>query len=146
MLRKFRINEAESKKLYQIFDFGVVKTRKFFFIIWYEVMLMDGKLHNEGDLYKTIKVDGIVFTLKYGFYSETERETGWPIPILPDFLNAPIYTRDGFPLATRIQDSCEHYCAKNEKGDYWCGDCKHFSNPKEDVGICLCEKRRIKRP
>ncbi len=103
---------------------------------------MDGKLHKEGDIYKIIELDGRTFALKYGYYSEHEREKGWPVPIMPDFITEPSFSSGGFPYATRIQDSCEHYRPKNQKGDFWCGDCEYYSNAKEDIGLCLCDKRK----
>lgn len=104
---------------------------------------MDGKLHNEGEVYKTLNVSGREFVIRYGYYSEIERDSGQPIPVMLDFISEPLYTSHGLPFVTRIQDACEHYIAKCGRGDGWCADCKYYSDAREDIGVCLCEKRKI---
>ena len=103
---------------------------------------MDGKMHGEGEIYKILTVAEREFTILYGYYSESEREIGFPTPILPDFTVDPLYTEDGWPFSARIQDACEHYAPTNGNGDGWCADCCYYSDKKEDIGICRCEHRR----
>ncbi len=103
---------------------------------------MDGKKHNEGEIYKTITVSGVEFAILYGYYSESERELGFPIPILPDFEAEPVYASCGRPYVTRIQDACEHYAPKRGVGDNWCADCRHYPDSKSDIGVCQCEQRK----
>ncbi len=97
---------------------------------------------NEGDIYKIINICGIEFVLRYGFYSESERELGEPIPILPNFNETPFFTENGMPLVTCIQDACKHYCPKNGTGDGWCADCIYFPNECDEIGICQSEKNK----
>jgi hypothetical protein len=94
----------------------------------------------DGDLYKTINVFGKRFDLRYGYYEEFERARGEPIPIYPDFRENPVYTEDGHPFVTQMQDLCRHGESKFRDG--CCADCKYYKNGEDLVGICLCEKNR----
>ena len=101
----------------------------------------------EGDIHEVIYVGGHSFTIRYGYYSESERGTTDPIPIYPCFITHPHYTEEGHPLVTRIQDACEHYQTEEESGgDGWCADCVHCLNSHKEIGICQCEHRRIAVP
>lgn len=97
----------------------------------------------EGDVHEAVTVGSHVFTIRYGYYSEQERETTDPIPIYPCFLTTPYYTPEGQPLVTRIQDACEHYDAGSEEGDGWCADCIHCAIAHREIGICQCEHRAV---
>lgn len=105
-------------------------------------MFNDPGLPQEGALYKRITVAGHTFELLYGYYEEYERELCPPVVIFPDLIASPLYCKDGYPLVTQIQDSCEHYTAANGCEDNWCGDCDHFSGEHPEIGICRCEHRR----
>lgn len=99
----------------------------------------------EGDLYKEIEVFGNKFTLRYGYYEEKDRHNPLcrPIPIYPDFRENPIYTKEGTPYATEIQDACEHfksYARRTE--DSTCGECAHYRRGSDWIGVCKCEMRR----
>ena len=94
----------------------------------------------EGDIYSVVNVGGHSFTIRYGYYSETERGVTEPIPIYPCFLTEPHYTEEGYPLVTRIQDPCEYYEAVD--GDGWCADCIHCSSVRDEIGICRCDKKQ----
>lgn len=96
---------------------------------------------NEGDIYKTVTVAGKTFVLRYGYYSDTERD-GEPMPILPDFEKEPHYDEQGNMCVTRIQDSCAHYAPRGESADGWCADCRHYPDEKEDIGVCQCEHNK----
>ena len=98
----------------------------------------------EGDVYKIIELCGKRFELKYGFYEDYERESefGEPIPIYPDFTKAPIYTDDGYPFVTQMQNLCE-YGESRVRNEACCVDCKHFRHGDELIGLCQCEERRI---
>ena len=98
--------------------------------------------HSEGDLYKVITVAGHTFTIRYGYYTEEDRLSGEPTPVFPNFENEPLFSEQGHPLVTRIQDSCLHYRSHDGAGDGWCADCRMFENGQEDIGLCLCEARR----
>lgn len=98
----------------------------------------------EGELYKTVELFGHAFELRYGYYEEFERERGEPIPIYPDFKNSPVYTKEGFPFVTQMQELCEHGTSKFKDG--CCADCEHYHHGEELIGICTNEmnKQKIK--
>ena len=101
----------------------------------------------EGDLYGVVTTFGKSFELRYGYYEECDRQNPLcePIPIYPDFLRTPLYTEDGKPFVTMMQDACPYY-----KGDVkWvedttCGECKYFLRGKEWFGLCRCSKNKRK--
>lgn len=96
----------------------------------------------EGDLYKEVNLFGKTFKLVYGYYEDFERESSdsEPIPIYPDFIKNPLYTEDGIPFVTAMQDICEHYVGIRD-GDS-CAECIHFQKCEELFGLCDCSKRR----
>jgi hypothetical protein len=96
----------------------------------------------EGDLYKIVTVCGKTFELYYGYYDEIEKEGKYtePIPIYPDFIKEPLYTADGYPFVTEMQDSCD--CFLGKKGEDSCLVCRHFEKGDELIGICKCEKKK----
>ncbi len=97
----------------------------------------------EGEMYKRIKIEGRVFDIYYGYYSESERQIWKPTPLFPDFAKCPTYTESGCPFVTAEQDVCEDYTPKQEvSGENWCNDCIFFRLYEEIIGICLCEKRK----
>ncbi len=99
----------------------------------------------EGDIYKVIHIDGYAFELRYGYYEEYERKTGEPVVLYPD-LTRRIYTADGYPIVTAIQEPCSYYKVSNHKT--WnesCVDCIHYSPPGDDIGVCKC-KHNQKNP
>ncbi len=97
----------------------------------------------EGDLHKTVVVEDTVFEIRYGYTSEEERGRWDPVPLYPDFVKIPMFTPDGFPFATVYQDGCRHFREKPlSSGERWCGDCKHFEQCEEYIGICRCAKKQ----
>ena len=98
----------------------------------------------EGDLYKTVCVEGQSFDLYYGYYDDFERESALaePIPIYPDFILAPVYTEDGSPYVTQMQTLCEY--GESEFEDGCCVDCKYFKQGEELIGTCVCENNKRK--
>lgn len=95
--------------------------------------------HREGELYKVIAVHGRSFEIRYGYYEDIDRQHE-PIAIYPDFIKKPIYTDDGIPFATQMQDICEHY--SGNAGEDCCSGCAHFQKSAELLGLCTCETRR----
>lgn len=99
----------------------------------------------EGDLYKEVTVGGKTFRLLYGYYEDYERESRFndPIPIYPDFIKNPLFTDEGIPFVTAMQDICLHYEGKQECDS--CADCIHFQKGEELFGLCGCfeNKRTI---
>ena len=101
--------------------------------------------HKEGDLYKVITTYGKTFELRYGYYEECDRQNPLckPVVIYPDFLKEPVYTEEGMPLVTMMQDACEKYIGKNEKTpDTSCADCQYFQRGEEWFGVCTCQKNK----
>ncbi len=95
----------------------------------------------EGDLYKTVTVFGKSFELRYGYYEEFERRYNEPMPIYPDFLRTPVYTDDGAPFVTQMQDACTHYRGSAVK-DRDCAGCRHYLHGEEFLGICACPENK----
>ena len=102
--------------------------------------------HNEGDLFKRIEVFGAVFDIFYGYYEEYERSNPdiEPMPIYPDFLSRPIFTNDGYPFVTKMQDGCRHYNGKLSKSPE-CAECKYYRQGKDLIGICSLETNKLSR-
>ena len=95
----------------------------------------------EGDVYKIVEIFGRRFELRYGYYEEYERERGEPpIPIYPDFRETPLYTAEGYPFVTQMQELCEHGESGFEDGV--CADCRYYRDGDELIGVCLLEKNR----
>ena len=105
-------------------------------------MLKKDTLPCEGDLYRTITIDEHKFELRYGYYAEFERG-GDPVVIYPNLLKERLYTKEGKMLVSAVQDPCKHYGVPHgrEKNDC-CGDCIYYSEPRDEIGICLCEQNR----
>ena len=109
-------------------------------------MINSYKLPKEGDLYMVINSYGRTFELRYGFYEESDREHGEPVAIYPDLKNNPIYTKDGYPLVTAVQIPCEHYeVERGHAPEECCSDCIHYKDSKNEIDICLCEKKRLRK-
>lgn len=99
----------------------------------------------EGELYKAVTLFGKTFLLYYGYYEEFERYSRYnePMPIYPDFIKQPVYTDDGTPFATDIQDICSHY--EGEKEEDSCAACRYFRRMEDLFGICTCPQNRQQR-
>lgn len=93
----------------------------------------------------TVTVHGYIFHIRYGYYEESDREYGEPVAVYPDLKSEPVYSAEGYPLVTAIQQPCEYYTVHSgrEKEDC-CSDCIHYPNSRDEIGICKCEDRRIK--
>ena len=96
----------------------------------------------EGDLYKKVEILGRTFVLRYGYYEEFERYGRYnePMPIYPNFVQNPVYTADGTPFTTEMQDVCSHY--KGEEGEDSCAACGYFRRIEDLFGICTCPQNR----
>ena len=97
----------------------------------------------DGDLYKIVTVFGKTFELYYGYYDESERYGKYtdPIPIYPSFIREPLYTSEGYPFATAMQDICPYF--QGNEGEDCCFACRHFEAGEELIGICKCAKRKV---
>ena len=100
-------------------------------------------LPKEGDLYKTVNVQGVLFALQYGYYEECDRQNPLvdPMPIYPNFVKDPQYTLGGTPIITMMQDACERYKGK-QTTDVDCGMCEYFQRDEELFGLCACPKNQ----
>ena len=100
---------------------------------------------NEGDLYKELTISGKTFRLLYGYYESFERESRLndPIPIYPNFIKDPLYTDEGIPFATAMQNVCACYKGKKDE-DSCCADCVYFQSSEELFGFCNCSANRRK--
>ena len=97
----------------------------------------------DGDVYKTLIINGSIFEIRYGYYEEFERESCDPVPIYPDFLRDPMYDKDGYPFATAMQDVCDRF--EGGCGELGCWGCRHYRAMDDLVGICTnaFNKKRI---
>lgn len=97
---------------------------------------MNNKIR-EGDLYKIMTVCGETFEIRYGYYEEKERYGPFnePIPIYPDFLENPLFTKDGYPFVTQMQDACEGYAGQSKEDG--CFGCKYYRHGEDLLGICI---------
>jgi len=101
----------------------------------------------EGDLYKVVTTFGKTFELRYGFYEEKDRLSPLcrPAVIYPDFVQEPLYTEDGQPFVTMMQDACTYYTGDTRRTvDTTCDECKYFQCGEDWIGICICVLRRKK--
>ena len=94
----------------------------------------------DGDLYKIITLFERVFELRYGYYEEYERDASEPVPIYPNFKEAPVYTRDGYPFVTQMQEICHYGTSKFSDG--CCVDCEYYRHGDDLIGICTNSKNR----
>lgn len=98
----------------------------------------------EGDLFRIYTVDGLSFQIRYGYHAENERGRVEPLPIFPDLLSEPVYTRCGIPVTSYIQAPCIHYTPRHpDHPEEWCGDCIHYDAGQEKMGRCLCPERKL---
>lgn len=105
--------------------------------------MQDMTLPKEGDLYKTYIVDNHTFEIRYGFYDARERGRVEPLPVFPDLVKDPVYTTTGEPVTSLVQVPCEHYIPKKpELAEGWCFDCCHYGGGRNEMGRCLCPRRR----
>jgi len=95
----------------------------------------------EGDPFKDIRVLGEIFPIYYGYYEYVERGNPLvdPMPIYPDFLKNPVYTKDGKPFVTKMQDACQYY-EGTYVGNRDCAECAYYIHGDELLGICGCSK------
>ena len=97
----------------------------------------------EGDLYKVITAHGKTFEIRYGYYEEIDRYSKYndPIEIYPNFRKDPVYTDDGTPFATAMQDICKHFSGVKDE-DSTCYHCSYYKKCEELLGICICPKNK----
>ena len=101
--------------------------------------------NKEGDLYKVITAYGKTFELRYGYYEERDRLSPLcePVVLYPDFLKEPVYTDDGTPFVTMLQDACKSYKGEAKRTpDTTCAECKYFRCGEDWLGICICSKNK----
>lgn len=96
----------------------------------------------DGDLYKKITVGEVEFEILYGYYEDFEKDSQFsdPIPIYPDFTVTPMFTIDGYPIVTAMQDKCDLYSGNDECD--MCVDCEFFLNEEDLFGTCRNKNKR----
>lgn len=99
----------------------------------------------EGELYEIIEIEGHRFEIICGYNTNQDKITGFVMPIYPDFLKEPKYTKLGYPLASCSQNICEYYKRLPEcDNEGSCIDCYHFERePMKMIGVCKCRERRM---
>ncbi|MBO7196564.1 MAG: hypothetical protein J6V80_04465 [Clostridia bacterium] len=95
----------------------------------------------EGDLFKVVELHGRRFEIRYGYYEEIDR-THDPTEVYPDFLKNPVYTEDGYPFITYMQEGCKYYQKRDNDDDNDCYSCIHMERGQELIGVCRCKSRR----
>ena len=104
----------------------------------------------EGDLFKVIVAHGKSFELRYGYYTDTDRENPYiePMEMYPNFIENPLYTDEGIPFVTAMQKVCKHFKLKDKHSDQGednvCFGCSHYEKCEELLGVCTCKARRKK--
>ena len=99
-----------------------------------------------GDFYKTLVVAGREFDIYYMDMGTVDPESaGECIPNFPFFDEKPEYTEDGYPFTNLLNDSCEHYKTENDRPDKTCQDCVYFKDTVEEIGVCRCTARRLRK-
>ena len=105
----------------------------------------NSEFHKEGELYRVVTTFGKTFELRYGYYGEQDRQNPLckPTVIYPDFLSEPVYTEEGTPFVTMIQDACKSYRGEAKRTpDTTCAECKYFWQGEEWFGLCACAKNK----
>lgn len=97
----------------------------------------------EGDLYKEISLFGQQFRIFYGYYEECDRKNPAvdPMPIYPDFIGRPVFTPEGLPFVTKMQDACGEYRGK-DTGCPECADCLYYQHGEALIGLCVHTEKR----
>ena len=100
------------------------------------------KSKNEGDLYKIIIIDDIVFEIRYGYYEEKDRYGKYndPIPIYPDLVTYKKYNAEGYRIVTEMQDVCEH--GEIRLGEGICVECSFYKQIDDMIGLCKNQKNK----
>ena len=96
--------------------------------------------YKEGDLFKVIEYGGRTFEIRYGYYEEKDRKFE-PMAIYPNFLKEPVYTDDGTPFVTAMQQPCRLFQGRKDENSA-CEDCVFYQRCEELIGICACPKNK----
>ena len=99
--------------------------------------------YTEGELYETLEVEGYKFEIYCGYHTEQDRKANLVLPIYPNFITNPKYTKKGHPLVTCMQNSCIYYdVIPGSDIELKFLDCKFFENKnREVIGVCKCKER-----
>ena len=103
----------------------------------------------EGEVYKVVNTFGKTFEIRYGYYEECDRHSPLaesPVPMYPDFIKEPVYTDEGTPFVTMMQDACVSYRGESKKTpDTTCAECKYFQRGEDWFGICKCSENKVRK-
>ena len=95
----------------------------------------------EGDLYRAIELYGKTFEIRYGYYEEIDRQYD-PMEIYPDFLQNPVYTKDGYPFVTLMQEPCQYFKKRGKEPEEDCENCKYMERGEELIALCRCPQNK----
>lgn len=97
----------------------------------------------EGDLYQTVCVYGHCFSLRYGYYEDSDRENGEPVVLYPDLKAEPCYAPDGSPLVTAVQVPCRWYVPiEPDAPEGCCSDCISYEDRRREITRCRHPQQR----
>lgn len=98
-------------------------------------------VRKEGDLYKVIELYGQKFEIRYGYYEDIDRQYE-PYEVYPNFKKHPVYTDDGAPFVTLMQESCKYYKSVGNDSDHDCSSCVYMERGDELIAVCRCPYNR----
>lgn len=99
----------------------------------------------EGELYRNVSVGGHLLELYYGYYEDGDRANSDPVVLYPDFFERPLFTGDGHPLVSAVQQPCEHYRPPAEgRPEECCSDCSYYPDSRAEIAVCQCPAMRRK--
>ena len=85
----------------------------------------------------------IYFVIAKCIHFAVADRSGEPDIIYPDFRAAPVYTEEGEPFVTLMQDACDHFKGKGRRtDDTTCAECAYCKRGEEWFGVCGCPKSR----
>ena len=95
----------------------------------------------EGEVFKVIELHGVTFEIRYGYYEEIDRRYE-PMEIYPDFIKNPVFTNDGCPFVTLMQEPCKYFKGAGKELDRDCSNCKYMERGDELIAVCRCPKNK----
>ena len=96
-----------------------------------------------GELYKSVEVEGVRFDIYYGYESENVKRLGWePTPQYPDFNTQPTFSPQGKRFTLTYGEICNDYQPISKTTErICCQNCKLFNKKEEYIGLCESKNR-----
>lgn len=110
----------------------------------YEGLTIPDEKHTPGELYKTVRIDGHIFHIYYGYENGSMREADI-IPIFPDLIKEEVYDENGYRVACALNDGCEYFQGRCLPEDADCISCRYYTGGNDFMAICSCPYRRSRR-